>query len=52
MKFTSAWKATGPLSFGSGLEGGAASDWFAGSLSDLWLWNRSMTPAQVTQATN
>jgi serine/threonine-protein kinase len=51
VKFTPTWKPTGPLSLGSGLEGGAPSDWFAGSMSDLWLWNRSMTPAQVTQAT-
>ena len=51
VKFAATWKPTGPLSFGSGLESGAASDWFAGSMTNLWLWNRAMTPAQVTQAT-
>jgi hypothetical protein len=50
-KFAASWSPTGPLSFGSGLEKGTATDWYAGSLADMWVWNRSMTPAQVDKAT-
>jgi hypothetical protein len=50
-KFTPDWAPTGPLSFGSGLEGGVVTNWYSGALADMWLWNRAMTPAQVNQAT-
>jgi serine/threonine protein kinase len=48
--FDANWAPTGPLSFGSGLQKGVTTDWYAGSLADLWIWNRAMTPQQVDQA--
>jgi serine/threonine protein kinase len=50
-KLSTDWAPTGPLSFGSGLEGGVVTNWYAGSLGDMWLWNRAMTPGQVDHAT-
>ena len=50
-KLTPGWSPTGPLSFGSGLEKGVVTNWYSGSLADMWLWNRAMTPNQVDQAT-
>jgi hypothetical protein len=49
--YASNWSPTGPLSFGSGLEKGVVTNWYSGSLADMWLWNRAMTPDQVNQAT-
>ena len=48
--FDANWTPTGPLSFGSGLQKGVTTNWFAGNLADLWIWNRAMTPHQVDQA--
>ncbi len=48
--FDAGWVPTGPLSFGSGLEKGVTTNWYAGNLADMWIWNRPMTPAQVNQA--
>lgn len=49
--FNATWTPTGPLSFGSGLQKGITTNWYAGNLADLWLWNRAMTPTQVDQST-
>jgi len=48
--FDANWTPTGPLSFGSGLQKGITTNWYAGNLADLWIWNRAMTPHQVDQA--
>jgi len=48
--FDATWMPTGPLSFGSGLEQGVTTNWYAGNLADMWIWNRAMTPGQVDQA--
>jgi len=48
--FDADWSPTGPLSFGSGLVKGDTTNWYSGSLADMWIWNRSMTPAQVNSA--
>ena len=48
--FDADWTPTGPLSFGSGLVKGDTTNWYSGSLADMWIWNRSMTPAQVNTA--
>jgi hypothetical protein len=49
-KFDASWAPTGPLSFGSGLEKGDTTNWYTGNLTDMWLWNRAMTPTQVDNA--
>ena len=49
-KFDAEWVPTGPLSFGSGLEKGITTNWYDGSLADMWIWNRALTPSQVDQA--
>lgn len=49
-QFDARWVPTGPLSFGSGLQKGVTTDWYAGNLADLWIWNRALTPSQVDQA--
>jgi hypothetical protein len=49
--FSAGWAPTGGLSFGSGLENGTATNWYAGNLTDLWIWNSAMTPSQVNKAT-
>lgn len=48
--FDAKWAPTGPLSFGSGLQKGVTTNWYAGSLADMWIWNRAMTPGEVDQA--
>ena len=50
--FDAAWTPTGPLSFGSGLVNADTTDWYSGSLADMWIWNRSMKPSQVDTAVN
>lgn len=50
-QFSANWVPTGPLSFGSGLQKGVTTDWYAGNLADLWIWNRALTPSQVDLAT-
>lgn len=49
-RFDANWAPTGPLSFGSGLQKGVTTNWYAGSLADMWIWNRAMTPGEVDQA--
>jgi hypothetical protein len=48
--FDATWVPTGPLSFGSGLKDGVTTNWYAGSLADMWIWNRAMTPGEVDQS--
>ena len=48
--FDAAWSPTGPLSFGSGLINADTTNWYSGNMADMWIWNRSMTPAQVNTA--
>jgi serine/threonine-protein kinase len=49
-KFDASWAPTGSLSFGSGLVHGVATNWYAGNLTDMWIWSQAMTPAQVAKA--
>jgi hypothetical protein len=51
-KFDASWAPAGSLSFGSGLVKADTTNWYTGSLADMWIWNRAMTPTQVNTATS
>lgn len=41
------WSATGPLGIGRGKSGGANSDFFPGQISDVQVYQRALTPAEI-----
>jgi hypothetical protein len=45
--FTSPWKATGPVDFGRRLYKGAFGEYVQGSLDEVQIWNRIMSPQET-----